>query len=268
MAGWTQYDKTPDPGAWGAWSGWSTAAQTKSDTKDVQSEVSYMYYCFLCPSCGRHEPYDGYCDCGYPLTYANFREVWSHTSYSASNSVRYNYCFGGTQKRYSTSIIPGEKWNFAESYLGSASAGVVDVYINRYITRMEYKYRTRVMNYKYKYYKWSDWSDWSDTVYTENETRKVESRTLYRQLVSQFSPIAPGEQPQGSVYHFSGDLSSIDLDLNGKLATIMVYKGWNTDPNEDQLQYVGQTTLGEGNTYEFDVIPKADPTPTTGDYTV
>jgi hypothetical protein len=27
---------------------------------------------------------------------------------------------------------------------------------------------------------WTDWSDWSDTVYTESESRKVESRACYR----------------------------------------------------------------------------------------
>ena len=98
----------------------------------------------------------------------------------------------------------------------------------------------------------------------------MESRTLYRtrEKVPVYSPLAGTEDPVGSVYHIKGNLSAIKDDLKGKLATVMVYKGKNTDPNEDQIQYVGQTTIGENNGYEFDVIPKAEPTAVTGDFTV
>ena len=269
LEGWIHYDTTQSYSDWGGWSNWSTVAQTPSDTKDVQTTVSYMYYCFLCPSCKRHEPYDGSCECGYPLTYANLQEVWSHTSYLNSNSERYSYCYGGTQKRYSTSIIAGEKWNFAESYLGSGSAGVVDVYLNRYITRTEYRYCTRNINTTYYFYKWGKPSEWREIVYTPTSERKVEQRTLYRmrRKVPVYSPLA-GTEETGETYSFTGTLSSVTEDLEGKLATIMVYKGKNTDPNEDQIQYVGQITLGEGNTYSFSVIPKETPTELTGDYTI
>ena len=48
----------------------------------------------------------------------------------------------------------------------------------------------------------------------------------------------------------------------------MVYRGKNTDPNEDQIQYIGQTTLGEGNSYDFTFKPKEEPSQSTGDYVV
>ena len=48
---------------------------------------------------------------------------------------------------------------------------------------MQYRYRTRSLNYTYYYYKWSDWSAWSETKPTESDTRKVETRTIYRKRV-------------------------------------------------------------------------------------
>lgn len=88
-----------------------------------------------------------------------------------------------------------------------------------------------------------------------------------RTRVPVYSSLA-GNEEEGKSYSFKGDLSSVDADLNGKLATILVYKGKNTDPNEDQIQYVGQTKIDSNNKYEFTVIPKTEPTDLTGDFTV
>jgi len=35
---------------------------------------------------------------------------------------------------------------------------------------------------QFRYGRWTDWSDWSDTVYTETDTRTVETRTVYRDI--------------------------------------------------------------------------------------
>lgn len=269
MSGWEQYDRKTVAGNWGAWSGWSGTAQTASDTKQVETRKEWRYYAFVCPVCGGREPFQGQSDCGrYSLSASNWDCAWFPTAYKDSRSTTYSYT---TAKRHTTSLGDGKNWNFSTANLNDTAVGTRDAGGgggNDVVIRQAYRYRTRTMNTVYCYYKWNDWSDWSETVYTATDTRKVETKTLYRQKVSIYSPLAPAEQPEGSVYHIAGDLASIDADLNGKVATIMVYKDKNTDPNEDQIQYVGQTTLGEGNTYAFDVIPKVDPTPSTGDFTV
>ena len=48
----------------------------------------------------------------------------------------------------------------------------------------------------------------------------------------------------------------------------MVYKRCNTDPTEEQLEYVGQTTIGEGNSYSFKFKPIDMPSSETGEFIV
>lgn len=272
MNGWTRYDSKTKWNDWGGWSDWSTSAPTASDSVQVESRDSYLYYYYGCPVCGRHEPYDGGCDCGkYRLTANNMVTKWFPVPYTASNSTRYNYIYGNTQKRYTWSLGDGQQWNFSEACINyTSNTETWDAKLGRTVVRKEYHYRTRTQTTTYYYYKWSDWSDWSETEYTGDDNRKVETRTLYRTRtkVPVYSPLAGTEDTEGNVYHIKGKLSSVGQDLNGKLATVMVYKGRNTDPNEDQIQYVGQTTIGADNAYEFDVRPKTEPNSVTGDFTV
>ena len=48
------------------------------------------------------------------------------------------------------------------------------------IARTGYRYRDRSKTITYSYYKWNDWSPWSDTVYSSNDNKKVETKTVYR----------------------------------------------------------------------------------------
>lgn len=269
MSGWTQYDKKTSWNNWGNWSGWSDTKQTASDSKQVESRTEYRYYAFVCPVCGGREPFTGKSDCRkYSLSSSNSQIIWSPVAYKDCNPAGYSYT---TAKLHTTSLGDGKNWNFSAGNRYQTTPGTKDAAgPDAVVIRTAYRYRTRSQNTTYYYYKWNTWSDWGETVYSENDTRKVESRTLYRtrEKVPVYSPLAGTEDPVGKVYHIKGNLSSINNDLNGKLATVMVYKGMNTDPNEDQIQYVGQITIGENNAYEFDVIPKADPTPVTGDFTV
>lgn len=269
MSGWTQYDKKTSWNNWGNWSGWSETRQTASDSKQVESRTEYRYYAFVCPVCGGREPFTGMSDCKkYSLSSSNFQMIWSPVAYKNCNPSGYSYT---TAKLHTTSLGDGKNWNFSAGNRYQTAPGTKDAAgPDAVVIRTAYRYRTRSQNTTYYYYKWNDWSEWGETVYSENDTRKVESRTLYRtrEKVPVYSPLAGTEEQVGNVYHIKGKLSSIETDLKGKLATVMVYKGMNTDPNEDQIQFVGQTTIGENNAYEFDVIPKADPTPVTGDFTV
>lgn len=54
----------------------------------------------------------------------------------------------------------------------------------------------------------------------------------------------------------------------GKTAALMIYKGQNADPLASQIEYIGQTVIGEDGTYRFDYITKEEPTASTGDFVI
>ena len=266
--GWTKYDSTTTYGNWGAWSGFGPTAQSKSDTKDVQTKTYYRYYWYYCPACGRYEPMTGWSDCGrYNLTSANFNTTWIDYSYAPTDSHSFSYA---PNIKYTDILVPAHRVCFAAGNLYDTAPGTKDANgSGATVIATWYSYRTRTKTITNYFYKWSDWSDWSENEITPSDNVEVETRTVYheRTKVPVYSELA-GSEEEGKAYSFKGNLSSVAADLNGKLATILVYKGKNTDPNEDQIQYVGQTTIGENNSYDFTVIPKTEPTDLTGDFTV
>ena len=266
MGGWEKYNTTSNWSNYGSWSDWSDTQQSSSDSKQVESRKVYRYYCFYCPVCGGREPYQGASDCRrYNLTLANGQVTWSTIPYSACNSQGYSYT---SRKKWTTSLGDGLRWNLTTADIGHTDVGYQGD-AGCPVIKMQYRYRTRSLNYTYYYYRWTDMSGWSDTAYASSNTRRVETRTLYRKRVQipVYSNVS-GTEEIGTSYECSGNLKSADMNLSGKLATIMVYKGKNTDPNEDQIQYIGQTVIGDNNMYSFSYIPKSEPSELSGDYTV
>ena len=130
-----------------------------------------------------------------------------------------------------------------------------------------YQYKTRTKTVTYDFWKWGEWTEWSMDEATATSDREVESRTVYRYRTKVPGAITGNEDTSGTQQHITGSIA-VEDNLAGKEATIMVYNATNTDPNEDQIQFIGQTTIGEGNTYDFTFIPKSDPTVETGDFIV
>lgn len=54
----------------------------------------------------------------------------------------------------------------------------------------------------------------------------------------------------------------------GKVATLLVYKGTNSDPTASQIEYCGQTVIGEDGSYSIDYITKEEPSEKTGDFVI
>ena len=259
MAGWTKYDSSWTWGNYGGWSDWSTTPVSASDSTNVKTRTGYHYYYYVCPSCGTHMhgwgtnacyTWAGGCGASIPST----AYVAIKSAYPYSESADWH----GTGVRY--------KWT--EYGIGFAYTSTSSQYYIAPVT--QYSYQTRTKNYVYSYEKWSDWSPWSTTPYSSSANQRVETKTQYRyrDQVPVYDDLAGEEDNSGSEYTVKGTLNLADVDLKGKLATIMVYRGKNTDPNEDQIQYIGQTTLGEGNSYDFTFKPKEEPSQSTGDYVV
>ena len=60
----------------------------------------------------------------------------------------------------------------------------------------------------------------------------------------------------------------VNIDLEGEVATVMIYKKTNTDPTQEQLEYVQQIRLGNGNSYEINASTKEELSQETGDFIV
>lgn len=167
LAGWTQTGSTTSYGNWGGWSVWQTDAVGGSDTRQVETATVYPYYYFYCKKCGRGSryPYYGstcaFCKSSSYVTSDTgtvdwFTSPWSNSTSWGSGKYYQNFY----DYRVNATIV---YWNWTD---GSARTG--------------YRYRDRSKTITYSYYKWNDWSPWSDTVYSSNDNKKVETKTVYR----------------------------------------------------------------------------------------
>lgn len=136
-----------------------------------------------------------------------------------------------------------------------------------------YTYKYKDTYYTHHFWKWNSWSDWSDKSVSGDETQK---RTVYRwrDNFNNYPGYDPNrdstlEEETIKTYEISGNISGLTTDYNGKLATVLVYKETNSDPTQEQLEYVDQITIGENNSYSFTVNPKEEISyEDTGDYIV
>ena len=72
------------------------------------------------------------------------------------------------------------------------------------------------------------------------------------------------EDGEGVQRHLEGTLENAP----NKVVTLLVYKGQNTDPTANQIEFIGQTTTDETGFYSFDYITKEEPSVTTGDFVI
>lgn len=211
--------------------------------------------------------------------YYRYAKAWSggYGAATAQYPNYYAYDFDYELPRYTGNY--GYKW-----YWGSGSGDWNTVwradYIGKPYTTQQWvsdNYGTRWYYqepvYTYYFWKWNNWSAWGDKSVSGDETQK---RTVYRWR-DNFNNY-PGYDPDRdstleektiNTYEISGNINGLTKDYNGKLATVLVYKKTNTDPTQEQLEYVDQITIGENNSYSFIVNPKEEISyEDTGDYIV
>ena len=248
LDGWTQSGSTVTYSNWGSWSGWSLTAQTASTTKAVETRTVYVYFHY-CASSTQFAPSTSY-------TYGKYgpHYVYSTTKYSMPNKSSTGYYYG---------TISGH---------GCEKTGCTSYYYKG--TATQYRYRTRTATTTYSYYKWSDWSAWGDAVQTASSTKEVKTQTVYRyqELITETST-TPGDigeetSSEGTRYDISGNLTNIAEDYSGKYATVMVYKETNSDPTEEQLEFVSEIQIGGDNSFSLSFIPREEISTKTGDYIV
>ena len=235
---------------YGAWSGDQTAENwtpAASDTVRVTSGATWTHhYYHWCNKYSGHWNQDS-------IAYGSSSEYHElYLNYELPRKTTSIADKGGNSEQYNG---PGCKWNWITYWHDWSS--------------YKYTYQTRSKTTTYGFYRWGDWSDWSTDAVSATASREVQTRVVYRtRSAKEIHDVLSGaEDTTGTKQHVEGKLD-VSADFSGRLATVMVYCSTNTDPNEDQLMYIGQTTIGEGNTYSFDFIPRQDPSILTGDFIV
>lgn len=248
---WVFENETYTYGSWSGWSGWQSSPISGSDTVSVETRWAYLWFYYQCPYCGHHSHYKQDFTwgggCGNWIGDEGFRNTWGP-------DYAYGTDWGGTGRNVCYWTDAGQAYCWASGY---------DTY-----SQFQYRCQTRAKIYTYHYWKWGEWSEWSDTYQAGDQTQTREL-VRYRDEVAVSDPNAGQENTNGGTYEISGTIQGLsNVDLSGRRATIMVYKRTNSDPTEAQLEYVGQTTLGEGNSYSFTVRPREYPVEETGDFVV
>ena len=262
--GW-ELEKTESKWVTGNWSDWSDSAYYPTTTSTYKREVQtepvfvkkqYQYTHYYNTSTGNTSPvkYSGwtgphYCGNSKGEQWIDFQLEKTGRTSNADGSVIYRgYC-----------PVCGRTTNFYHET-------TQDVY------KTQYRYRDSNLVYTYSYYRWGNWAGWTDTPASNDDMHEVVPRTVYRyrdKNVPKTEQISGEEDDSGTPHSVNGVLPvDSGTDLQGKVALIMVYKGKNSDPNESQLEYVGQTVIGEGNSYAFSFRTKEEPTFTTGDFVI
>lgn len=257
LSGWTRYNSVTNYGEW-INAGWTRTQPTASDTlritdtRTVTDREAYTVYTY----------YHWYGYSGGQL-YNSYGNLYWKNYESTSSTSEFPYC--GTYDGYvgykaTVAGKHGNIWWLESTTLYPAA------------THTEWYYQTRSASTTHYFWRWGDYSQWSDVAVSSNDDRQVETRTLYRyrdKNIPKIEGLQGAEDTSGVLYQYRGTLPvDPSIDLQGKYATVMVYKGKNTDPNESQLEYLGQTLISSGNTYDVSFKTREEISMTTGDYVV
>lgn len=263
LAGWDQYGTPTYTDTWGNWGSWTTTRESTSELKQEEAKAQYRYYYYKCQNCGGRLPYYNYtCPlCKKVKVGNNWNCIWSTTRYK--DTAWYNW---DSAKRYTYSV-DGTQWFFGTGNTNDTAVGTKDSASSAVVIRQAYRYRTATRTYTYYYYRWGDWSSWSDSPVSATSDRQVQTRLLYRHIDL---ATTDGEDNTGETYTVSGTLPTTDDNSSfaGKNAIIFVYKSQINDPTASAIKYVGNTVIGEGNTYDFSFVPSQSPDEAKSNYIV
>ena len=144
----SQYNNTP-----------KTAGETTTKKTETSSSVVGYIYWHWCRNSYANGPVNRYISDCYETDFPGFHAfpTSSDASHSDPSGVYVDDCY----YFYNADCCRDTYWYFR-----------IPIY------RQNYTEYTKQFTYE----RWGDWSDWSDTVYTAGDTRKVETRTVYRAL--------------------------------------------------------------------------------------
>jgi hypothetical protein len=254
MSGYT-YDKTVP--TTGSWSSWSDTKVTETDTASLKRDVetkkvvknyTIISYGFQRSSSPYYRSYKDTNDTsGTRSSYGVYKREKdiSVSTYNNRDSVAKKAKTTGELGGYND----GSKTGFTIN-----DKGVV-YFLKSTNNKTQYRYQDT--KYVHNFYKISDWSEWTDIKPATYNGLETQTLYRYRTQIPVISAVDAEGEISGTTYNIRGNLDTT-ADFNGRKATIFVYKETNTDPNEEQREYVGQTTIGDDNAYSFSFIPREE----------
>ena len=236
----------------------SAFRDTEQKTVPAKYKKQYNYWGFKDPN-GRYHFCAGAGRYYYGTKFTRIDSGWRDTQLTYT-SMSGQTCSGGMSECWHTGRVDiYGKYGSNPTYFWEDTCDVVDV-----AAYTEYRYRDNIPTYYFRRFK--AWSEWGDAAVAGDA---VETRVLYRyrDKVLVYEPVDDGNV-ETKEYQVKGTLSGLAENYAGRRATVLVYKKTNADPTASQLQYVGQTAIGENNSYEFVFYPKEIPSAETGDFIV
>lgn len=189
---------------------------------------------------------------------------WSTQKYTASNDRKVE---SRTTYRYKSKSIKTPIYNYKRyKYTNPTTNTVIYTYDTTYPDSMGYsgswEYTeseselkvVSTVDYNVKLYNGYKGDSWYSA--DVNKQGEKSSYVTYKTL----------EDTSGEVYTISGKVTESGSGVNGKQATLLVYKGKNSDPTATQLEAISQTTLTNEGKYTFTFKTKEKPTVETGDF--
>lgn len=280
LAGYTKESTSTVSTTYGKWQSYepsvsSTEGATYKTTVTKETSSAHKWYAYYC-DCNKYAwksksetcPY-----CGSKTD--NSVIVYTKVSYSPNASADNDGSY-----KFAKTITSGDANRYCIYYNGkyakSFSSESTKVSVTFFWKAGEFKknvYRTKTVKTQNTFWKWGGWKT-SATPVTATSDRQLGETTYtykYRDLITPEE--AAGREnsldPEGRLTkHCKGALTAISDDLEGKVATIMVYQASNTDPNKYQMQYLGHTTIGSGNSYDIRFICSEQPSVESGNYIV
>lgn len=261
LSGWNHYDTSV---SYGGWSGnqYTTSYPGSSDTLQVigqSTTYNYYHYC---------SKYDG---------------KWNVDSvYVNSTSKYHSFSTTNALPSYTINADKGGKRTSCYGYKGCTNQHACDY--NFYTwwlsgSTTTYTYQTRSKTTTYYYWQWGNWSNWSETPAYTGGDREAQTTTYYRYKITPKTS-TEGEDNSGTRYDLNsgnirfrgtpGVIPSVEdgVQLVGRKANVIVYKASLNDPTANHIEYVGQITIGEGNTYDISFIPAQEPDEAESNYTI
>ena len=160
----------------------------------------------------------------------------------------------------------------ADGIVGAGTRGCMQNKLNS-DPLYNYYYESKLTTNTYYFYQVdSSWSDWTEEKIEGDKTLKtgttkvlVESKEQYRYKIPET------EKPESTIAMMKPEcaLPAEAMGLAGKDAVVIVFKNKVNQIAEDNVEYIGNTTIGADGSLKIAFVPREEPSyEGTGDYTV
>lgn len=253
---------------WSGWSNWSTTQYTPTGDREVQYKTQYRYRDYF----PNFEGYDPSND-----NQTEEPTIKTYPFEGTLTGVAADYITEATKNSGSYNVIAGPYYKDDEGNYKLIADNMQTVEKNRYAYYTNGTYGMACKECAEELYggewklEYTEWTTDTPTI-TENaySCNNPEHGHMHNSRLEDGTYYWNGYEVNGTTYYhmesnvFDEEITYtdktkyylVDRDFEGKKATVLVYKKTNTDPTQEQLQYVDQIDIGANNSYSFTINPK------------